>query len=138
MGFHRSETDTELSEINITPLVDVMLVLLVAFMVTAPLMSNVVNVNLPQTARTSPPREDKAHTLEVDAVGVYRLDGEVVSEDALEGRLAVLKQAMDSDASEAALHLQADAALNYGKVVNVMAIVERTGIQKLAVFTQPH
>lgn len=133
MGFHRADNDAELSEINITPLVDVMLVLLVAFIVTAPLMTHVVKVNLPQAAKTSPPADEKAHTLSITATGEITLDDTLVAEPDLEARLLQLKTTMKDEA----LHLQADEALNYGKVVNVMAIIERAGIQRLAVFTRP-
>lgn len=133
MGFHRADNDAELSEINITPLVDVMLVLLVAFIVTAPLMTHVVKVKLPQAAKTSPPQENKAHMLSINAAGEYWLDDVPVAEANLESRLQQLKTTMKDES----LHLQADETLNYGKVVNVMAIIERTGIQKLAVLTRP-
>lgn len=133
MGFHRADNDAELSEINITPLVDVMLVLLVAFIVTAPLMTHVVKVNLPQAAKTSPPTDERAHPLSITATGEITLDDTLVAEPELEARLLQLKTTMKDEA----LHLQADEALNYGKVVNVMAIIERAGIQRLAVFTRP-
>jgi biopolymer transport protein ExbD len=61
--------DEVMSEINITPLVDVMLVLLVAFIVTAPLLTNAVKVNLPKTAATAPPEQVKAATVSIDAGG---------------------------------------------------------------------
>lgn len=134
MAFHRADDDNELSEINITPLVDVMLVLLVAFIVTAPLITNVVKVNLPEAAKTQPASEEKPAVLAITDKGEYLLNEQPVPEHELEDRLRQLKTTMKEDA---ALHLQADEALHYGKVVNVMALIERAGIRKLAVFTRP-
>ncbi|CBL47277.1 Biopolymer transport protein ExbD/TolR [gamma proteobacterium HdN1] len=137
MGFQRSDGDSEMSEINITPLVDVMLVLLVAFIVTAPLLTNVVKVTLPQAAKTAPPAQEKAHTLEINATGEFRLDDQLIAEENLESALTQLKAKMDEAETDTPLHLQADETLSYGKVVAAMAIIERTGIQRLAVFTRP-
>ncbi len=134
MAFHRAEDDSELSDINITPLVDVMLVLLVAFIVTAPLMTHVVKVNLPEAAKTRASTEEKPAVLTITDGGEYLLNEQPVAEADLETRLRELKSTMKKDT---ALHLQADEALNYGKVVNVMALIERAGIRKLAVFTRP-
>lgn len=134
MAFHRAEDDSELSDINITPLVDVMLVLLVAFIVTAPLMTHVVKVNLPEAPKTRASTEEKPSVLSITDGGEYLLNEQPVAEADLETRLRELKSTMKKDT---ALHLQADEALNYGKVVNVMALIERAGIRKLAVFTRP-
>lgn len=134
MAFHRTDDDSELSEINITPLVDVMLVLLVAFIVTAPLMTHVVKVTLPEATKTQPPVEEKPAVLTITDKGEFLLNEQPVAEPDLEARLRELKTIMKDDT---ALHLQADQALNYGKVVNAMALIERAGIRKLAVFTRP-
>ena len=77
--------DDVMSEINVTPLVDVMLVLLVVFIVTAPLLTQAVHVNLPKTAETAPPEEKEAVYISVDAKGKVFLDK---TEIALEARVA--------------------------------------------------
>ncbi len=128
-----SDNDTVLSEINITPLVDVMLVLLVAFIVTAPLMTNAVKVNLPEAAETSPPEDPKAHTLTVNADGVLYLNKEVVTEENVEPTLIGLH----NQSPDMLLQLQADDAVNYGRVAKVMASIERAGITRLSVLTTP-
>ena len=75
MAFSTSnDTDEVLSEINITPLVDVMLVLLVAFIVTIPVLNNAISVNLPKTAPTQPAEQKKAVSLSVDAQGKVFID----------------------------------------------------------------
>jgi len=127
-----SDGDDVLSEINITPLVDVMLVLLVAFIVTAPLLNNAIHVNLPKTAVTQPPEPKKPITVSVDAQGKVYLDKQEFSIAALEPELKAREKADPN----LALHLSSDEAVNYGQVAKVMAVIERAGITKLAVLTQ--
>ena len=128
-----SEGEAVLSEINITPLVDVMLVLLVAFIVTAPLLTNAVKINLPQTAATAPSKESKAVTVSVNAAREIFIDKRQIPAEALEAELAALK----ADNSDLVLQLQADTMAPYGAVAKVMASIERAGITKLAVLTNP-
>jgi|SRR5690606_7615692 len=128
-----NEGDGVLSEINITPLVDVMLVLLVAFIVTAPLMNNAVKINLPQTAVTAPPKDNKAVTVSVNAECEVFIDKRQISADNVEPELIALK----SGNPDVVLQLQADDLVPYGAVAKIMASIERAGITKLAVLTQP-
>jgi biopolymer transport protein ExbD len=128
-----SDDDGVLSEINITPLVDVMLVLLVAFIVTAPLMSNAVQVNLPKTAATAAPIDSKAYTISVDAQGVIYLDKRAIAQQAVESELTALR----AEHPDLTLHLQADEGVPYGTVAKVMASIERSGISRLSVLTDP-
>ena len=73
MAVSTSEDSDVLSEINITPLVDVMLVLLVAFVITIPALTNAIHVNLPRTVQTTPPEQQKAITVTVDTTGAVLL-----------------------------------------------------------------
>lgn len=124
--------DQVMSEINITPLVDVMLVLLVAFIVTAPLLNNAVHVNLPKTVATRPPDPAKPVTISIDAAGKVYIDKQEEAVTALEPELKKrLAQNPDS-----VYHLSSDESVRYAIVAKVMAIVERAGITKLAVLTQ--
>jgi biopolymer transport protein TolR len=127
----QGDGDAILSEINITPLVDVMLVLLVAFIVTAPLLNNAVKVNLPKTDTTAPPQQKKATNVSIDANGVVYVDKQAVPIESLEVELRA-RQRADSDLT---LHLQADEAVAYRNVAKVMAVIERAGITKLSVLT---
>ncbi len=90
-----SEGDDVLSEINVTPLVDVMLVLLVAFIVTAPVMTNAISVNLPKTVATKPTEQLKPVTLSVDDKGNVYVDKEQVPLDALEGNGTLVRLQAD-------------------------------------------
>jgi biopolymer transport protein TolR len=131
----QSDSDDVMSEINVTPLVDVMLVLMVVFLVTAPLLTNGVRVNLPKTAATAPPEEHKALSLSIDARGKVYLDHSEVALARLEQQLRGLKAGQSSAGHELAIHLNADQAVNYGVVAKVMASVDRAGINQLSVLT---
>jgi len=126
-----SDSDELLGEINITPLVDVMLVLLVTFIVTAPLLNNAVHVNLPKTVSTAPPPQVKAVTVSVDAQGKVFIDKREVPLVLLEGELRA-RLAANRDLT---LVLQADEGVPYGTVAKAMASIERSGVTKLSVLT---
>jgi biopolymer transport protein ExbD len=134
MAFSNQENnDDVMSEINVTPLVDVMLVLLVVFIVTAPLLTQAVHVNLPKTAETAPPEEKEAVYVSVDEKGKVYIDKKEIALSAFEGEL-VSRKAADP---EIALNLNADDAVQYGIVAKVMSSIERSGITKLSVLTIP-
>jgi len=125
--------DDVMSEINVTPLVDVMLVLLVVFIVTAPLLTKAVHVNLPKTAETAPPDEKEAVYVSVDSKGKVFIDKTEIALEKFETELITRKSADP----EIALNLNADDAVQYGTVAKVMAAIERSGISKLSVLTVP-
>ncbi len=122
-----------LSEINITPLVDVMLVLMVVFILTAPLLNNAVRISLPQTAATAAPDSVRAVTVSVDAEGLVFIDKRALSPGALEAELRVLVKGNPG----LALNLQADQTVPYKSVAQTMAAISRSGVSKLSVLTAP-
>ncbi len=122
-----------MSEINVTPLVDVMLVLLVVFIVTAPLLTQAIHVNLPKTAETAPPEEKEAVYISVDAKGKVFVDKVEIAIETFEQELVTRKTADP----EIALNLNADDGVQYGTVAKVMAAIEHSGITKLAILTAP-
>jgi biopolymer transport protein ExbD len=121
------------ADINVTPLVDVMLVLLVIFMVTAPMLTAGVTVDLPRTAapRLAPPEPPLELGLTRD--GKLFLFKEEVAEPELEPRLA----ALHAETPDRALHLRADRGIEYGEVLRVMGLVHRAGIHRVALVSQP-
>jgi biopolymer transport protein ExbD len=133
MAFNTKEDggDDVMGEINVTPLVDVMLVLLVVFIVTAPLLTNAIHVNLPETAETAPPEEKEAVYVSVDAQGKVFIDKTEIPLASFENELKTRKAADP----EIALNLNADDAVQYGIVAKVMSSIERAGIAKLSVLT---
>ncbi|MFQ5543355.1 MAG: ExbD/TolR family protein [Nitrospiria bacterium] len=121
-----------MSEINIIPFVDVVLVLLVVFMITAPLLYRGMDIKLPKAATNSiKPSERTVLTVEKDQL-VY-LDKEEVGLARLEDRLRLLKGA----SPDVSLYLRADRDVPYGIVVHVMDLIKRAGIVKLGIVTEP-
>ena len=121
-----------LAEINIIPLVDVVLVLLLIFMLTAPMMYRGIDVNLPRAA-TKPTAVEERMVLTVTRDQKIYLNDRPVALAALDG---TLRDAFRSR-SDRTLYLKADAALQYGVVVETMDRVRRAGIEKLGMVTEP-
>ncbi len=120
------------AEINIIPLVDVMLVLLIVFMITAPLLYRGMDIKLPRASTNSiKPSERKILSVEKNR-SIY-LDKEEVGLVKLEERLRVL-QGVSPDVS---LYLRADRDVPYGTVVQVMDLIKRAGISRLGIVTEP-
>lgn len=134
MAFSSGGGRTGMSEINVTPLVDVMLVLLIIFMVTAPLIQQGVKVDLPEA--TAQPIEEKDADLLVLSIRadrtIYIGEAPVALEE-LEEKLRANPKAQ----KQKELHLHADRNLDYGFVVDVMARVQRAGIPAIGMITDP-
>lgn len=120
-----------MAEINTTPLVDVMLVLLVIFIITAPLFNQAVPIDLPRVDASR--MEERPHTIQVaiDAEGNLRLDGAAIAIEALGERL---QPASGAQAPE--MHLRADRGTRYERVTEVMAAAQRAGITRIAFVTE--
>jgi biopolymer transport protein TolR len=128
----QSENDSAMSEINVTPLVDVMLVLVIILLITAPLLTQSVHVTLPKTAETTANIKDQPLQLAIDSQGVITLNKQAVAnQSALE---TILKNELVKN-KEVAVHLYADQAVVYKKVAEVMATVQHAGIAKIAFVT---
>jgi len=121
-----------MSEINIIPLVDVVLVLLIIFMITAPLLYRGIDIKLPQTT-TSTIRPEIRKVLTLQKNNALFLDEEAVVLPGLEGKLKALKKT----SSQVSIYLRADREIPYGLVVKVMDVVKRSGIDKLGIITEP-
>jgi biopolymer transport protein TolR len=124
-----------MSEINVTPFVDVMLVLLIIFMVTAPMMTQGVDVNLPQTIakEIKTNQDEEPLILTVNRDKEISIQKSVIKLDDLETKLAaILKYRKDKQ-----VLLRADKDVPYGVVVSVMAEAKRAGVEKLGMITEP-
>ena len=122
-----------LSEINVTPFVDVMLVLLVIFMVTAPMMQEGVDVNLPQAKGKSLPSKEKRMTVSITSTREVYLNDRKIELSKLEEKLKKIFQ--NRDRKE--VFLRADEKVPYGFVVKAMAAIKNAGVDQLGMVTVP-
>ena len=124
-GSFGGKSDAPLAEMNVTPLVDVMLVLLIVFMVTMPVMTHSLNVNLPSNQGSTEVQADQTTRLEVDVNGAYRLNDQAVSADEL------LKLLQQSNLKDATLAIAADKNVPYDYVARAISAARQAGIEKV-------
>jgi biopolymer transport protein TolR len=131
LGGHRRARRSPMAEINVTPMVDVMLVLLIIFMVTAPLLVAGVPVDLPDSKAGALDQERKPVQISLDAQGVLTLDDQPVPPAELGQRLAAIAAASNEPGGPR-IFLRADRALDYGRVMAVMGEINAAGLRKVA------
>jgi len=132
MGMQVGGKGRFMADVNVTPFVDVMLVLLIIFMVTAPMMTQGLEVDLPQTRAVSVlPKDNESLVLTVKADGSIFLDKYQVELGELEGQVRRLVTEQKKQ-----LFLRADQAVSYGTVVRVMGVVKAAGVDKLGVVAE--
>ncbi len=124
-----------MAEINVTPLVDVMLVLLIIFMITAPLLVAGVPVNLPDSRAGALDQEQKPISVSLNDAGTIYVNDEETAEAALPARLAALAASAAKGADAPQVYLRADRGLDYGQVMKVMGELNRAGLNKVALVT---
>ncbi len=129
----QDDTDEVMNEINMTPLVDVMLVLLIIFIITVPVMKHSVNIDLPRA--TNQPQDVKPETirLSVDASGQYFWNEAPLADADLGPRL---KEAAGKQ-PQPELHIRGDRAVRYERVAELMAAAQRAGLRKIGFITDP-
>jgi biopolymer transport protein ExbD len=129
----QDDSDEVMNEINMTPLVDVMLVLLIIFIITVPVMQHAVNVDLPRA--TNQPENIKPETirLTVDASGAYFWNDAAVTD----AQLALQLAAAAARTPQPELHIRGDKAVRYERVARAMAAAQRAGVHKIGFVTEP-
>ncbi|HPT48586.1 MAG TPA: biopolymer transporter ExbD [Accumulibacter sp.] len=132
-SFDNNGASQPMAEINTTPLVDVMLVLLVIFIITAPLFHEALPVDLPRVAARKLDEPPRALALAIDAAGEVFLDGQPVERAALAGRLR--DTAARGGSPE--VHLRADRGTRYERVAEVLAAAQSAGLTRIAFVTEP-
>lgn len=135
MAFDSSfdDADEVMSEINMTPLVDVMLVLLVIFILTVPVLTHAVKIDLPQASNPVNRTLPQTVQLSVTATGAVHWNEEAVDEATLRHKLA----AASASVPQPEFHVRGDRAVPYEHVIRVMAAAQHAGIQKLGFVTEP-
>ena len=132
MAFETRSQNSSISQINVVPLVDVMLVLLVIFMVTAPILQQGVSVQLPQAKAGALSGEEEQLVVTIDRKGVVYLNDNAIPIDQLGSKLeAVVRLKPDKQ-----VFLRADRSVPYGEVVRVMAAVKGAGVESLGMITE--
>ena len=128
------EENRPMAEINTTPLVDVMLVLLVIFIITAPLFHQAVQIDLPRVDSTKLDDKPRVIQVAIDGSGALLLNGTRVDRAELSAQLAA---AARTDKSPPELHLRADRGTRYERVTEVLALAQKSGIVRIAFVTEP-
>ncbi|HEX8640967.1 MAG TPA: biopolymer transporter ExbD [Allosphingosinicella sp.] len=131
LGAGRRGRRAPMAEINVTPMVDVMLVLLIIFMVTAPLLATGVQVDLPESKAAALDQDQEPVAISIDPGGAVFVDDQPVPDAALAGRLAQIR-ASSSEEGGPRIFLRADRSLDYGRVMQVMGEINRAGLRRLA------
>jgi len=133
-GFNQEGRQAPMSDINMVPLIDVMLVLLIIFMITAPLLTHSVKIDLPTASSEISNEEPETVTLALDEKGTMYWNNEIISDAQLTARLA--EAAAQSKQPE--LHLRADRDTRYQQLADIMSRARQAGIQKMGFITQPN
>ena len=129
----RTQGPQPMSDINVTPLVDVMLVLVVIFIITAPLLASAIRLDLPRTDAAKPLDAPKFVTLVVDKSGQTFLNDKALKLDELASELAqTAGQNPDTE-----VQLRADETVPYGKVVAVMGVAQKAGLNRIGFVAEP-
>ncbi len=131
--YNRSHT-APMSEINVTPFVDVMLVLLIIFMVTAPLLTVGVPVDLPESSADSLPEDQEPLTLSINSKGEIFIQEHQVEYDKVVAKiLAIAKNRTDTR-----IYVRGDKTINYGRVLEIMGMLSGSGFTKVALISEPY
>ena len=135
MSFHFKRSSKEpMSEINVTPFVDVMLVLLIIFMVTAPLLTVGVQVDLPESAADSLPDEQEPLTLTITSKGEVWIQNHQIEFDKMIPKIL----AISKNRTDTRIYVQGDRTINYGRVLEVMGMLSGAGFSKVALISEPY
>lgn len=130
----RGSRRAPMAEINVTPLVDVMLVLLIIFMVTAPLLVTGVPVELPESRANALDQKDEPVEIAIDKEGATFIDGTEVPPSELAARLEELAASQDA-ANPRQIMLRADTSISYGRMMRVMGELNRAGLNSVSLVT---
>ena len=135
MAFNLKRSEREpMSEINVTPFVDEMLVLLIIFMVTAPLLTVGVQVDLPETSADTLPEESEPLTLTINSKGEVFIQETKIEFDKLIKKIL----AVSNNRTDTRIYVRGDKTINYGRVLEVMGKLSGSGFTKVALISEPY
>ena len=129
----QDETDDVMNEINMTPMVDIMLVLLIIFIITVPVMKHAVNIDLPHATNQAENIKPETIRLSVDAQGAYFINETPVSDADLSPQLKLAA----AQNPQPDMHIRADKNVRYERVAQAMAAAQQAGLKKIGFITEP-
>jgi biopolymer transport protein ExbD len=129
----QDDTDDVMNEINMTPMVDIMLVLLIIFIITVPVMKHSVNIDLPRATNEAQNIKPETLRLSVDAQGAYFMNEARIADADLVPQL----KAAAAQTPQPELHIRGDKAVRYERVAEAMAAAQQAGLRKIGFITEP-
>ncbi len=129
----QDDTDDVMNEINMTPMVDIMLVLLIIFIITVPVMKHSVNIDLPRATNEAQNIKPETIRLSVDADGRYFINDAQIADENLAPQL----KAAAAQNPQPDLHIRGDKAVRYERVAQAMAAAQQAGLRKIGFITEP-
>ena len=130
----RRSAKEPISEINVTPFVDVMLVLLIVFMVTAPLLTVGVQVDLPETSADTLPKDMEPLTLTINSKGEIFIQETKVEYEKIIAKI----MAVSNNRTDTRIYVRGDKTINYGRVLEIMGMLSGSGFTKVALISEPY
>jgi biopolymer transport protein ExbD len=129
----QDDTDDVMNEINMTPMVDIMLVLLIIFIITVPVLKHSVNIELPKASNEAQRIQPDTIRLTVDATGAYFINDKAIADSELTPQL----QAAAAQKPQPDLHIRGDKSVRYERVAQAMAAAQQAGLNKIGFITEP-
>ena len=129
----QDDSDEVMNEINMTPLVDVMLVLLIIFIITVPVMKHAINIDLPRATNIAQEAKPETIRLSVDATGQYYWNETLLNDADLGSQLSTSA----AKQPQPELHIRGDKAVRYERVAQLMAAAQKAGLKKIGFITEP-
>jgi biopolymer transport protein ExbD len=136
-GLEKKQTAGPMAEINMTPLIDVMLVLLVIFIITAPLFTHAIRLDLPKVAATPARETPQTISLSIDAAGKLYWDGKLVTPTQMRERFAQAASQAKQQAEQPEIHLRAERSTRYEVIAQVMGAAQQAGLERIGFVTEP-
>ena len=133
-GFNKGSAQAPMAEINMIPLIDVMLVLLVIFIITAPLLTHAVKVDLPKASSQANQTQPDNVQLAIDAAGIVYWNGEILDRSGWRSRM----DAAAAQQPQPEVHIRADGSVAYRRVAQVMADAAKAGLTRIGFITDPN
>ncbi|KAE8761671.1 MULTISPECIES: ExbD/TolR family protein [Paraburkholderia] len=134
-GLEKKQTAAPMAEINMTPLIDVMLVLLVIFIITAPLFTHAIRLDLPKVAAAPARQTPQTISLSIDAAGKLYWNGSVITLQQMRAQFMAAGKAAQTDQPE--IHLSAERSTRYEVIAQVMGAAQQAGLERIGFVTDP-